>query len=112
MFKKHQGFWQWMGMMSSCRDWFKGQDPITRMTMGILAFAILLRFLITCFVTAAGDSYAHLSKARYIAQTWTIPLFEPIYRPFFYYPPAFHVATSVMYTLFSAFGERVATKAM
>ena len=80
--------------------------------MGILAFAILLRFLITCFVTAAGDSYAHLSTARYIAQTWTIPLFEPIYRPFFYYPPAFHVATSVMYTLFSAFGERVATKAM
>src|SRR3990172_12136251 len=91
---------------------YRQTDVYTRWALIVLALAICLRFFITFFVHAAGDSYTHLVTARYIAQTGTLPLFEPIYRPFFYYPPLFHLSAAGLYLLFSPFGETVATRAM
>ena len=91
---------------------FKHQDKHTQWTLAVLVLAILARFAITFFVHASGDSLAHLATARYIAQTNTIPLFEPIYRPFFYYPPLFHIIAAGIYKVFSVFGEPIATKSM
>ena len=91
---------------------YRQTDVYTRWALIVLALAICLRFFITFFVHAAGDSYTHLVTARYIAQTGTLPLFEPIYRPFFYYPPLFHLSAAGLYPVFSSLGEAVATKAM
>lgn len=85
---------------------------IRRATTLVILVAIAARFGITFLVHASGDSLGHLSVARYIAQTQALPLFEPVYRPFFYYPPFFHVVAAGLYAAFAAFGESAATKAM
>jgi len=98
--------------MAQRGNWYSKLSKIEQITLIVLAIGIALRFIITWFVVPSGDSYDHLSTARYIAQNLSIPLFETVYRPFFYYPPFFHILTAGIYKLFSVFGDQIATKSM
>jgi len=92
--------------------WYRSLDSVTRWTLLIIVIGIVLRFFVTWFVHPAGDSLSHLSTARYIAQTNTLPLFTPVYRPFFYYPPLFHLTAAGLFKIGALFSDFAAHKAM
>lgn len=97
-----------MGMI----DKFRSLDRITKLTVVVIAFAILLRWVIACLVYPSGDSTWHLAAARFIAENNQLPLFEGLGRVAFWAPPVFHITAAVFYALGSIFSEAIATKAM
>jgi len=68
-------------------------------TAAVIAFGIILRLALWFLVPVTTDAGAHLAKARFIGENLTIPVFENLGNDPFWYPPLFHIITSVLYKL-------------
>lgn len=86
----------------------KSLDKYTKYAYIVIALGIILRFSLAFLNYPAGDSCWHLSIARYISRTFTIPAFEPLGRDVFWIFPVFHVAAAAMYKIFSAISVQAA----
>jgi len=84
-----------------------------KITLGIIALAIIIRLVLTFFSYPSGDSPQYLAGARYIARTGQIPLFHPAFgQAVFWYAPFFHFIAAAFFNIFSIFGYNVAMKSM
>lgn len=75
----------------------------------ILIIGILLRFILAIIYHPSGDACWHLSIARYIGQSFEVPLFENLGRDsVFSRPPLFHILAAISYNIFGIFGKQAA----
>jgi len=84
---------------------FKKQDSISKLTILIIIFAILLRFLIAAYTIEGGDPCYHSSVARFIGRNFRFPLFEHLGREIFAHEPLFHTIGGFFYAVFNIFGN-------
>ncbi len=74
------------------------------LTIGIIIFGILLRFIIASYAVDGGDPCYQASAARFIGRNFRFPLYEYIGREIFAHEPLFHIFGAVFYFLFSKIG--------
>lgn len=84
---------------------FKKQDSISKLTIYIIIFAILLRFIIAAYTIEGGDPCYHSSAARFIGRNFRFPLFEHLGREIFAHEPLFHIIGGFFYAVFNIFGN-------
>ncbi|MBI2101464.1 glycosyltransferase family 39 protein [Candidatus Woesearchaeota archaeon] len=84
---------------------FREQDFISKLTISIIIFAVILRFAIASYTIEGGDPCYHASAASFLAKNLRFPLFDYIGREIFAHEPLFHVAGAVLYNLFGIFGK-------
>lgn len=84
---------------------FKKQDAISKLTILIIIFAILLRFIISAYTIEGGDPCYHSSAARFIGRNFRFPLFEHLGREIFAHEPLFHIIGGFFYAVFNIFGK-------
>lgn len=98
--------------MASIQEIYHTMSRETKLAVLIILVGSLLRFLLAFLSWPSGDSLGHLAAARYMARTFSIPLFEPIGREVFWPPPLFHFTAALFYLLFSPLGISIAEKSM
>ncbi|HLD86982.1 MAG TPA: glycosyltransferase family 39 protein, partial [Candidatus Nanoarchaeia archaeon] len=85
-----------------------GNINYKKLTIILIAIAILARFTLTSIYAVSGDACWHLSAARFIAEEGRIPLDEPIGRDEpFWAPPLFHLIAAGFYVAFGNFGLKL-----
>ncbi len=80
-------------------------DKYTRLTIIVIFIGIVLRFFLASISHVTGDACWHVNAAKFIANNYKIPVFEPIGRTHFWAPPLFHIITAVFYKFFYIFGK-------
>ena len=81
------------------------QDNYSRYALTIIIIAFFLYLVLATLTSVSGDACWHLSVAKYIAATGSVPLFEPLGRDVFWAPPLFHVLTAANYKVIGFLGE-------
>lgn len=84
---------------------FKEYNFVTKLTITIIIFAILLRFIIAAYTIEGGDPCYHASAARFVGRNFRFPLFEYIGREIFAHEPLFHIFGGFFYYIFNTFGQ-------
>src|SRR3989344_2539565 len=84
---------------------FREQGFVSKLTIAIIIFAIILRFVIASYTIEGGDPCYHASAASFLAKNLRFPLFDYIGREIFAHEPLFHIAGAFLYNLFGIFGK-------
>src|SRR3989338_5167359 len=84
---------------------FREHGFVSKLTIAIIIFAIILRFVIASYTIEGGDPCYHASAASFLAKNLRFPLFDYIGREIFAHEPLFHIAGAFLYNLFGIFGK-------
>jgi 4-amino-4-deoxy-L-arabinose transferase-like glycosyltransferase len=88
---------------------FKSLDRFTRLAFFVIIAGILLRFVLAIPYHVAGDACWHISNARFMADSLSIPFLEPLGRDQpFWPPPLFHIVIAIFFKIFGIFGTEIA----
>jgi len=91
---------------------FRKLGKYTRLTLLVLAAGIIIRFILAAMHHPAGDACWDLSAARFMAENFRIPVFEPLGRDVFTRMPLFHFIAAFLYNIFSVLGNNAAELGM
>ena len=81
-----------------------------KITIAVIAIAILLRIILTSLHTISGDACWHFSASKFIANNHYIPFDETIGRSKFepFWPsPLFHIVVAFFYSMLGEFGLKL-----
>ena len=84
---------------------FNKLDKISKLTISLIVFAILLRFIIASYTIEGADPCYHASAARFIGQNFRFPVYEHLGREIFAHEPLFHIFGGIFYAIFNLFGK-------
>lgn len=84
---------------------FKKCDFISKLTIGVIVFGVLLRFAIASYTIEGADPCYHASAAKFIGTNFRFPTFDYIGREIFAHEPLFHIIGGFFYALFNIFGK-------
>src|SRR3989338_54920 len=91
--------------MGNALNKLRSLDRYTKFAIIIILIGIIMRFVLALPYHVAGDGCWHISNARFIANNYKIPLYEPLGRDQpFWSPPLFHIVSAVFYRAFGLFG--------
>ena len=86
----------------------KKLDKYEKYALIAIIIAIILRFSLIGTYAVSGDACWHMSAARFMANNYQIPLFEPIGRDEpFWPPPLFHFIAAAFYLVFGELGLKL-----
>src|SRR3989338_5725068 len=86
----------------------KDDIKYAKLSIIVIALAIVFRVIFTLFSAISGDACWHFSAAKFIANEKEFPLFAQIGRDEpFWAPPLFHIITSIFYLLLGEVGLKI-----